>query len=383
MKIGLVRRGFSRTGGAEAYLKRLGRALADAGHEITLYGTPDWPPAEWPYGKVVAVPGDTPASFAQNLQAIQRGGDILFSLERVLRCDCYRAGDGVHARWLERRRAHEPVWRDRFRFTNRKHQEIQHLEEVLLRQRKTREVITNSNLVKQEIIGTFNYPAEQISVIRNGLPEAHFRKRPGTRQECRSRWNLSGNEIAVLFAGSGWFRKGLHYALGAMAGIKDLRVRLLVAGEGKRPWSVPSNVRFLGPVSDMHFLYGASDIFVLPTIYDPFSNACLEAASFGLPVITTAANGFAEIMRPGIHGEVIADAKNVPALRAAIEKWLDPHLRDAARQTCIELACRYSMNDNLQQTLAVLQRLACRAPHPTQRTTPRKVSSDFPGRNGP
>ena len=383
MKIGLVRRGFSRTGGAEAYLKRLGRALADAGHEVTLYGTPDWPSAEWPYGKVVTVPGDTPTSFAQNLQAIQPGGDILFSLERVLRCDCYRAGDGVHARWLERRRAHEPVWRDRLRFTNRKHQEIQHLEEILLRQRKAREVITNSDLVKQEIIGTFSYPAERISVIRNGLPEAQFRKRAGTRPEWRNRWDLRGSEIAVLFAGSGWFRKGLHYALEAMAGIKDPRARLLVAGEGRKPWPVPSNVRFLGPVTDMSSLYGAADLFLLPTIYDPFSNACLEAVSFGLPVITTGANGFAEIMRTGTHGEVIADAQNVPALRAAIEKWLDPRLRDGAREACIELACRHSMHNNLQQTLSVLQRLAGSAPDPIQRATPRKVSSDFPGHNGP
>ncbi|MBV9998759.1 MAG: glycosyltransferase family 4 protein [Verrucomicrobia bacterium] len=366
MKIGLVRRGFSRTGGAEAYLKRLGRALADAGHEVTLYGTADWPPAEWPYGKVVPVPGDTPASFAQNLQAIQPGVDVLFSLERILRCDCYRAGDGVHARWLERRRAHEPGWRDRLRFTNRKHQEIQQLEESLLRQRKAREVITNSDLVKREIMAAFNYPAEQISVIRNGLPEAQFRKRPGTRQEWRNRWELHGNEIAVLFAGSGWFRKGLHYALEAMAAIKDPRVRLLVAGEGRKPWPVPSNVRFLGAVTDMGSLYGAADMFVLPTIYDPFSNACLEAASFGLPVITTAANGFAEIMRPGTHGDVIADAKNVPALRAAIEKWLDPRLREGVREACIELARRHSMRDNLQQTLSVLQRLAGSAPSPAR-----------------
>ena len=168
-----------------------------------------------------------------------------------------------------------------------------------------------------------------------------------------------------------------------MAGIKDPRVRLLVAGEGRKPWPVPSNVRFLGPVTDMSPLYGAADMFLLPTIYDPFSNACLEAVSFGLPVITTGANGFAEIMRPGTHGEVIADAKNVPALRAAIEKWLDPRLRDGAREACIELACRHLMHNNLQQTLSVLQRLASSAPDPIQRATPRKVSSDFPGHNGP
>ncbi|MBV9490708.1 MAG: glycosyltransferase family 4 protein, partial [Verrucomicrobia bacterium] len=128
--------------------------------------------------------------------------------------------------------------------------------------------------------------------------------------------------------------------------------------EEKKPWRFPSGVRFLGPVTDMHSLYGAADVFVLPTIYDPFSNACLEAASAGLPVITTAANGFAEIMRPGVHGEVLADPRDVPALRAAIAKWLDPTLRADAREACVDLARRHSLQANVERTLALLQKLA-------------------------
>lgn len=41
-------------------------------------------------------------------------------------------------------------------------------------------------------------------------------------------------------------------------------------------------------------VYHAADAFILPTIYDPCSNATLEAAACGLPVITTAGNGAAE-----------------------------------------------------------------------------------------
>src|SRR5256885_5550154 len=49
---------------------------------------------------------------------------------------------------------------------------------------------------------------------------------------------------------------------------------------------------FVGVVRDMPALYGSADVFLLPTVYDPFSNACLEALAAGLPVITTKANGF-------------------------------------------------------------------------------------------
>ena len=103
MKIGLVRRGFSRTGGAESYLKRFGRALADGGHRATLYSTQDWPQAEWLYGNLVRSETSSPLRFAQTVQECRQPDEILFSLDRVLQCDCYRAGDGLHKLWLERR----------------------------------------------------------------------------------------------------------------------------------------------------------------------------------------------------------------------------------------------------------------------------------------
>jgi UDP-glucose:(heptosyl)LPS alpha-1,3-glucosyltransferase len=121
-------------------------------------------------------------------------------------------------------------------------------------------------------------------------------------------------------------------------------------------------VRFLGPVTNMQSLFLATDTFVLPTVYDPFSNACLEALSYGMPVITTATNGFAEIIVSGIHGEVIDRADDVEALQQAIEKWIDPSRRESAMQPCAEIARSYTMKRNVEQTLNVLERL--RTPSP-------------------
>ena len=62
------------------------------------------------------------------------------------------------------------------------------------------------------------------------------------------------------------------------------RPRLIVAGGGQAgfrvkslPPHVAARVQFLGPVADMSACYAAADVFVAPTLYDPFSNACLEA----------------------------------------------------------------------------------------------------------
>ena len=169
-----------------------------------------------------------------------------------------------------------------------------------------------------------------------------------SRAEARNEWGLREEDVGLLFAGSGWDRKGLRYAIQALERISNRKVRLLVAGAGKKPVYRTTNVRFLGPVSDIQLLFLAADIFVLPTVYDPFSNACLEALSHGLPVITTATNGFAEIMVAGVHGEVIDRADNVAALHHAIEKWLDANRRQSAREHCTERARGYTMNRNVE-----------------------------------
>ena len=114
--------------------------------------------------------------------------------------------------------------------------------------------------------------------------------------------------------------------------------------------------RFLGPVKDMRALYAAADVFVAPTLYDPFSNACLEALAAGLPVLTTRANGFAEIITPGIHGEAVDTFSYDPgaALTEALQTWSDPEKRHAARSLCAALATGFTIERNVEETLRIL-----------------------------
>jgi len=353
MNITLVRRGYSPTGGAENYLKRFARALTEAGHNISLLCTDDWPEAEWLYGEVVHLKASTPIRFANAVRRQRKPGSLLFSLERIWECDCYRAGDGVHRAWLTRRAAFEPAVKRRLRFLNRKHSGILELEESLFKQRGALHVITNSHLVKNEIVQEFAYPEEKISVVYNGLSAARSALAPNAREQARRRWGL--NQPTILFAGSGWGRKGLRYAIQAVRGLPS--VQLIVAGSGKKPSNPPRNVVFLGPIDEMSQAYLAADVFVLPTIYDPFSNACLEALSFGLPVITTTANGFSEIMVPGVHGEAINHPNNIEALRASIQSWTSTAKCSQASNACKELAAQYTIGRNVHETVQVLQRV--------------------------
>src|SRR5262245_12207179 len=119
MKMALIRRQFSATGGAELYLQRLLTALGEAGHELHLFAE-NWehiPPhvtlhPQKPSGRRA----QRPWNFARVVEAdlARERFDCVFSLERTFHQDVYRAGDGVHRVWLDRRRQFAPWWRKAF-----------------------------------------------------------------------------------------------------------------------------------------------------------------------------------------------------------------------------------------------------------------------------
>lgn len=368
MKLGLARRGYSPTGGAENYLRRLAAALAAAGHEPILFGSPDWPPDARPaHTPFATVPGRSPRAFADALAAARPEAtcDRLFSLERVWRCDCYRAGDGVHRAWLERRARVERWWQGPLRRFHRKHRQLLALERSLFAEGGARRIIANSELVRREIVEHYGTPTDRIAVVYNGLPAEAFRPvDEAERRDARDALGLVPEDYAILFAGTGWERKGLVHVLRAVERLPDpVRPRLLVAGRGNprvflRSLSPAgrSRVRFLGPVADMRRLYAAADVFAAPTVYDPFANACLEALAAGLPVLTTHANGCAEIITAGTHGEVfdVADRATGEELAALLTAWADADRRRQARPLCAARAREFTIEKNVAETLDVL-----------------------------
>lgn len=362
LKIAFVRRGYSPSGGAEAYLKRLAQGIIDRGHEAELITTNDWPGNEWPFGRINRLGADSPVAFADELEKLRPkiGGNVLMSLERIWRCDVYRAGDGVHQAWLNRRRRFEMPLQHFVRGINRKHQDILNLEASLFGKGGAGQIIANSEMVKREIVDLYGYPAGKIEIVRTGVPLQTLRFDPGLREKSRHELKLKANEVALLFAGSGWERKGLRFAIEAFELSRNRDLRLIVAGRGDQPGYRPKRffteepVRFLGEVADLRPIYAAADIFILPSIYDPFSNACLEALAFGLPVITTRDNGFSEIIEDGLHGSIIDLPNNVMALRDAIRFWSDESRRMAARPVNIEHASRFDISTNVEGTLRIL-----------------------------
>jgi len=368
----LVRRGYSPSGGAEAYLKRLARGMTEAGCEVQLITGNEWPAEDWPFGPITRLRGQSPVAFADELEQSRSSlrDHLLFSLERVWRCDVYRAGDGVHRAWLERRRKFELPLKRFVRSLAQKHRELLLLEHSLFAQRKAGCVIVASQMVAREIVDRYGYPEQGIHIVRNGVPLDKFQFDPRLREETREKLGLKPDQLALLFAGSGWERKGLLFAIEALALCKDRQMRLLVAGRGNaalyktrrlRFWR-ETPILFLGEIAELLPLYAAADIFILPTIYDPFSNACLEALACGLPVITTRANGFSEIIEDGVHGSIVDHAGDLTSLRDAIRFWAAPARRAAARSINAQRATQFDIVATVRRTLEILRCAASASP---------------------
>jgi UDP-glucose:(heptosyl)LPS alpha-1,3-glucosyltransferase len=141
---------------------------------------------------------------------------------------------------------------------------------------------------------------------------------------------LGDHDKVILFVGSGFRRKGLETLIRSLPNVKKSlhgeRLVTIVIGKGDtdlyrqtaKRLGVEDDIIFLGPRSGIEKFYAAADIFVLPTIYDPFSNACLEAMASGLPVVTTRNNGAAEIIEEGKEGFVTASITDSSELAGEI-----------------------------------------------------------------
>ena len=83
-------------------------------------------------------------------------------------------------------------------------------------------------------------------------------------------------------------------------------------------------MKFCPSRADVQWYYAAADVYVGPSLEDTFAQPPAEAMACGLPVITTATNGTAEIMTDGVDGLILQDPNDVAGLAERI-RWLYEH----------------------------------------------------------
>ena len=330
-RLALVRQKYRPDGGAERFVSRALEALDSSHLQLNVITRewqgpvkPDWQihicnPRKW--GRISRERG-----FANAARALwqRESFDLVQSHERIPGCDLYRAGDGVHRRWLQQRSRILPAWKSRLLFADRYHRYVMQAEREMYEDSHLRGVICNAEMIKREIIEDFGLPAEKIHGIYNAIDNQRFLPPDeDTFAALRAKWQLPLQATCLIYVGSGFERKGLAAAIRAIAPTDRY---LLVVGKDKdqpryqalaKSLGCEARVRFFGMQSETLPFYQMADGLLLPTLYDPFPNVILEAMACGLPVITTTGCGGAEFIVDG-HNGYVCDALDIPALQQAV-----------------------------------------------------------------
>src|SRR5216684_2461742 len=213
-----------------------------------------------------------------------------------------------------------------------------------------------------------------LPIVYIGLDHKIFNReqRLRNRPEVRKQLGLGEATFALVMVGNDWKKKGLVALIEALAQLKDLPLVLVVAGKDDsapyqkriRELGMEGKVMFRPSRADVQWYYGAADVYVGPSLEDTFAQPPAEAMACGLPVITSATNGTAEIMTDGVDGLIIPDPTDVAGLASRIRQlYDDPALRQRLGEQASQTSQAYTWDRNGEQIRAIFAETLSRKGH--------------------
>ncbi|MFQ5801286.1 MAG: glycosyltransferase [Candidatus Methylomirabilales bacterium] len=371
--------------GPERNLSDLIRDLLGRGHEVHLFlhrhrGTA-LPGVRLHYVPIIPIsPALRVLSFARTAGQLirQEHFDIVHGFTQIYPQDVHFLGGGLQRHWLALKYP-QVLTRAGMCAVRPVHLAQLHLEQKILQPENSKIIITNSSLCSRQLEQYYGVSPEKIRVIHHGVDLHRFH--PGLRRRFREEvckdLGIDPRKTVVLFVANNFARKGLYPLIQALAQLRDDRWHLMVVGHGTpRPYlkraqrlGVTDRVTFTGPVDNIEAYYGTADFLVLPTLYDPFANVCLEAMACGLPVITTRQNGAAEAIKSGVSGFILEDPLDVRILTEAICMLREVRVREEMSGQAWEAAACLPLQAYTERTLEVYREVlaAGREMQPLQR----------------
>ena len=176
-------------------------------------------------------------------------------------------------------------------------------------------VVANCKAVRERFLAAGVDPS-RVSLVYEGIDVSHWVHAGEERLAARRRLRIPDDAKVVSCAATLRPRKGHKTLIEAFRGVvrRFPDAILILAGSGSdhealvrhaNAAGLADNVWLPGPVRPVRDLYAASDIAVMASYYEGLSNACLEAAASGLPLVVSAVGGLPEIVEDGETGFVV------------------------------------------------------------------------------
>ncbi|MBT3298971.1 glycosyltransferase family 4 protein [archaeon] len=333
-----IRANKTKYGGAENYLSCLSEVLKkqNINHQVVNSIFPKFMPS---WLRVILF----------NLQVcLTKKDKFYFSLDRITCPDIYRAGDGVHKVFLSIEKKSR---------TNLLHPIYLFLERKCFN--KAKHIIANSQMVKNDIVSTYKINPKKISVIHNGIEIKKFNYQKSF-DKLSNEFSIKKDQKILLYVGSGFKRKGVKEFLQIISKLRNLDIKAFVIGKEKDieyyqelslKLKIDDRVIFTGPREDVDDFYTISDIFLLPTHYEPFSNVVLEAMGFENAVFTTKQNGASEVLDSSF---IMNNPSDFSIISAIEELFNNPSKLENIKKENRAKSEKFSIENNLKKTLEVI-----------------------------
>lgn len=377
MKVALSFPGCHRRAGVERIMFECARYLASQGHDVNVFAN-EWEKDETQTIHYHYVPMQKQpfflagSSYFRECTKVLQGSD--YDVLNTHGCVCPVGGvqwvQSVQRAWLEQSKKMRRPWS-----AGRIRQRLNPLHPVLLRledkhfgERQYQKVIATTPQVQADLNRLYGVPKEDVIIIPNGFSPVEFNaeRRAQRRAEMRQQVGLAENHVALLFVANELERKGYPTILEALSLLKKTQegknLRLLVVGRPDKQLvqqqaaqlGLEDQVIACGSTKDVSAFHAASDIFVLPTQYEAFCLAILEALGSGLPVITTKVPGAQDAIIHGENGFLIDDPRSGEQLAGALKMLLDDSTRADISNKAPETVKQYQWPSVLARYESVL-----------------------------
>jgi len=282
-------------------------------------------------------------AMAAPVQARREGADLVVSFARTIGADVMRSGGGAHISYLRAaRRWRGPLAAGAMRLSAYHRAQIA-VERRAFRSPALKCTVAVSNLVRDDLIRVFGLDPARVTTVYNGVDLGRFHPdlEPAARTAIRRRISISESLPMVVFAGNGFARKGLEFLIRAWP-LLETSAALVVVGEDRamlrfrrlaNRLGVAGRVIFAGRRRDLPEIFAAAELFALPSLFEPFGNVVMEAMASGLPVLTSATAGAAELMPEPMRRFIINDPTDPGEIAGKLDALLAERLtlRTAAR----------------------------------------------------